>query len=246
MEEITNEELLKRAQEFGNTENEISFVGVADINGNTLTPKDVAEEIEQDVNLNESNVVLNNEGFEFELEGLSDKVSKKTELKPEEEGKEFIIKSVKINEPKLFNDEGEFIAPQKFNEKDPNSKVGYTSKVEIEYTSLENEDKNFVSILSGMKWFINVTKEGKKKLKPWFPISFKKPHTYETALEDPFVSTLTKLCLRYCKHEKVEFGSISREEFLNKNLLNKKVILKTKRWIYDGEEKTRIDIVNFV
>lgn len=167
-EQITNEELFKNLQNEEEVTQEApanSFAGIATPDGETRTAqtnetpkKDILEKIENDVE--ESKSTLNSDGFDYEVEAeLSDTEAEDIKIKTEDLENDFIIESAEILTPQLKDADGNFIAPEPFNKEKPDSKKGYKTKLKLKF-----KDTSYASFVPNIKWFINIQKDGSKKL----------------------------------------------------------------------------------
>ena len=176
--------------------------------------------------------------MDFEFNEFSDNVKKEVILKEEDVKKVFTISKVEKGLPRLKDEMGNFIAPKPFNDKKPDSKVGYETKLKIEF-----EDSNYIALVPNIKWYpgIRKTDSGDKKvLNPWF-------RTNITAddLDDKFVSEISKLYYRFCVYKGVKPGMLSISDFIT-GLVGCKVELSQYKVKYQGEVRYRIDISKFI
>ena len=162
---------------------------------------------------------------------VTDAVSHDIELKPEDEGKEFVIESARILKPRIKDVDGNIIPAVV-------SKSGkakyYKSKLEVLFKNC-----NYKALVSTVMWFEN-EKEGKKVLNPSF-----KTVIEEEDLDDNFTGDTSKLYYRYCMKQKIEVGSIGIKSFID-NLPGMKVKLVTKRGKFNGSAWAKVLVKEFL
>jgi len=177
---------------------------------------------------------------DFELGEMSSQTKLEVQLKDNDgadndnEGKTFIIENAELVKPRTRDADGNFIEPIVFNPKKPDQK-GYVTKLKITY-----KDSDYISLIPNIKWYVSSAVKGKKTLNPWFATQIT-----EDKLTDNFTSAISKLYFRFCTKHGYEVGKVPAAQFI-KELPGKAVKLEQWQTTFEGAERFRIDIKEFV
>jgi len=196
--------------------------------------KEVPEDVGMDLEEIEIGELTDSEVFEVSLnaDDVEDKGTPEAPLFLSK--KDYVIKSAKVSPPILKNANGP-IPPTVFNDKFPDKK-GYETKLIITY-----ENSSYKSIIPKVKWYLGInSKNGKKMLNPYFFRNVKKED-----LSNTFMATISKLYYKYCMFVKKVPGKVGALEF-EKGLVGKKVKLSEYRTNFEGTDRTRLDVYQFL
>jgi hypothetical protein len=180
---------------------------------------------------------------DYSIAELSDEIKKEIRLRDEDKttkderiisNKPFVVAAVDMQEDVIRRGINKKEPMKAFNPKKPDQ-IGYVSKLRITY-----EDTSYVSLIPSVRWYPEKNDKGKLVLNRWFNLMVSAKD-----INNPMVSTISKLYYKYCLSIGKEPGKVSIKEFIH-GLVGKKVILEQWMGEYEGKPVFRLDIHTFV